>query len=429
MYYRGHSVRSRSNGDPDTLLRALALPLVCVGLLAGATTALAVEQVTVDGVLHVRNGAEPVDGVETVELQEQWRIGGDDDESVLLGIVTRAIVDDDQNIYLLDQQLSEVQVFSPEGEHLDTLGRAGNGPGEVNNPGDVVFMPDGTLGLVQIFPGKIVKLNMDGTPAGEFNPNTGDATAGGFLALVNCRSNGGNLILSGVDITINQAEGSQTRTYFVRRYDMDGQQVASYIDKDIVWKFDGSFKFRESENDFIWWRMDVGTDGKFVACEERYGYALSVYNPDGSLDRVIERDYESWTRNEKIKKRYETILQAQLNQFPPGTEMVVEDKEQDIGSLRVADDGSIWTLPSRQMFEPDEGTFCTYDVFDPDGTFRKQVRIVCEGNAISDFLVFAGKDLVFQVTGFWDTVLSASGGGEEADEDASPMEVICYRIK
>ncbi|MFN2370323.1 MAG: hypothetical protein ABR506_04115 [Candidatus Krumholzibacteriia bacterium] len=58
----------------------------------------------------------------SIALQEQWRIGGDD-EDVLLGIVTRVLVDDANNIYLLDQQLSEVQVFTPGGEHLKTLGR------------------------------------------------------------------------------------------------------------------------------------------------------------------------------------------------------------------------------------------------------------------------------------------------------------------
>ena len=68
-------------------------------------------------------------------------------------------------------------------ELVNTLGRQGSGPGEVNNPGDFVLMPDGTLGMVQIFPGKIVKLNLDGTPAGVFQPAFGEATAGGFLAL------------------------------------------------------------------------------------------------------------------------------------------------------------------------------------------------------------------------------------------------------
>ena len=407
-----------------TILVVLAL-LWSVALPAPASAA---EEVLVDGVPHFRNTAQPSDGVETVELEEQWRIGGEDDESVLLGIITRVLIDDEQNIYLLDQQLSEVQVISPAGEPIKTLGHAGQGPGEITSPGDMVFMPDGTLGLVQIFPGKIVKLTMDGDPAGEFIPDTGESTAGGFLALVNCRSAGGNLVLSGVDIHQGETQLQQVRTYFVRRYGMDGKMLASYIEKPVTWDFASNFKFREIDNDFIWWRMDVAPDGRFVVCEPRYGYALSVYNPDGRLERVIERDYESWTRDEKIRQRYESIMQAQVRQFPPGTEMEIEDKEQDIGELRIGPDGKIWCLPSRQMFVPEPGFFAVYDVFTMDGDFEKQVRVKCPGDSADDRLLFAGPDLAFMVTGFWNTVLSATGGGDD-EEEAAPMEVICYRVK
>jgi hypothetical protein len=321
-----------------------------------------------------------------------------------------------------------VQVFSPAGAHLKTLGRQGDGPGEVNNPGDVVFMPDGTLGLVQIFPGKIVKLTLDGDPAGEFNPDTGDATAGGFLALVNCRSAGGNLVLSGVQIRANEAGDGQVRQYFVRSYATDGSLQADYFGKQIEWVFGPGFKLRELENDFIWWRMDVGPDGRLVVCEPRNDYVLSVYAPDGTLERLIEREYESWERNAQVFQRFTSIMEAQTENFPFAVETEVEKLEQDVGDLRVARDGRIWVLPSRQMYEPEPGSFATYDVFTPDGTFAEQVKVICPGDPALDRLVFAGDDLAFQVTGFWDAVLSAAAAGGGSDEVA-PMEVICYKVR
>ncbi len=36
-----------------------------------------------DGVPHVRNGAEPRDGVETVRLEELWRAGDNEDDGLL----------------------------------------------------------------------------------------------------------------------------------------------------------------------------------------------------------------------------------------------------------------------------------------------------------------------------------------------------------
>ncbi len=417
-----------SSARPERRFRSICFLLAGALALSAAPAAPAADAVTEGDVPHVQNGAQPRDGVQTLQLEEMWRVGGDD-EDVLLGIITRALLDDAGNIYLLDQQLSEVKVISPDGELLNVLGRQGEGPGEVNRPGDFLFMPDGTLGLVQIFPGKIVKLDMEGNPAGEFHPQTGEATAGGFLALVNCRSGGGNLVLSGIQISFDQATATQVRNFFVRSYGADETQTAEYLGKSITWDFRNNFKMRELDNDFIWWRMDVGPDGRLVVCEPRYDYALSVYGPDGALERVIHREYESWKRNQVVLDRYNAIMAAQAGQLPPGTETVVEEHEQDVEDLRVAADGSIWVLTSRDMFEPEPGFFATYDVFDPDGQFARRVRVACEGSAVTDRLIFAG-DRVFKVTGFWDAVLSASAAatGEDGGE-AEPMEVVCYRVR
>ena len=61
----------------------------------------------------------------------------------------------------------------------------------------------------------------------------------------------------------------------------------------------------------------------------------------------------------------------------------------------------------------------------------KAVKVVGEGDSVKDFLFFAGDDLVFVVTGFWDAALSQFGGAGTADEDEEPepMSVICYQIK
>ena len=80
---------------------------------------------------------------------------------------------------------------------------------------------------IQVF----VKIDFDGNPAGEFNPDTGDATAGGFLALVNCRSAGGNLVLSGIKISMDQAAGKQDRTFFLRSYATHGPPPPGVLER------------------------------------------------------------------------------------------------------------------------------------------------------------------------------------------------------
>jgi len=214
---------------------SLGITLMGVFILIGSAlfplgVAAAGEEITIEGVLHVKNSATPGEGTETVGLEELWRAGGDDEE-VLFGLITQVISDDDGNVYLLDTQLSEVQVFTAEGEQLETLSRQGEGPGETNSPVDMLFMPDGSIGLVQSFPGKIVKVALNGDPAGSFTTGGGDPAEGGFVALIDVKQAAGNLVLGGIRITMDQAAGIQTRTNFLASFEKDGQQKVSYLEK------------------------------------------------------------------------------------------------------------------------------------------------------------------------------------------------------
>ena len=421
------SLPKKSRSPQACATRLIALLSAILLMLAGTT--LAGEKTTVDGVLHVRNGATPSQGTETIVLEEMWRVGGDDDEDILFGLVAQALVDNDNNVYLLDSQLSQVEVFTAEGEHLKTLGRQGEGPGEFNAAFDMVFMPDGTLGVSQSFPGKIIKINLDGTPAGTFQPSFGDATAGGFLALINCLSGGGNLVLAGLDISFDQATFTQVRRNFVSTFDTDGKVQTTYVSVESVWNL-RDFTLTDDLQDAVWARLDVGADGKVVCGIPRTEYELTVFTPDGTIDRVISREYESWSRDEKARARMEAQFAGIMQQMPPGAGYEVGDLEADIAGLVVRDDGSIWVMTSRAKFAAAPGDY-TYDVFSPDGDFVKQVTLQAEGSAADDVLVLAENGLVFRITGFWDSLVAMIGGqgsGSE-DDDAEGMAVVCYRIR
>lgn len=411
----------------ETILTGL---VAVAGLVVtGATPAGAGDVVTVDGVTHVRNGAQPSNGLRAVALEELWQAGGEDDEEVFFGVINRVLIDDANNIYLLDQQLSEVKVFTASGELLKTLGREGEGPGEFRRPADMAFMPDGTLGVVQTFPGKVIKLGLDGSPAGTWEP-TRDAAEGGFFAMVNLRPTAGNIVASGVDIAVDQAAGEVRRHSFLSSFDATGKLLVEYVARDVTVNFQ-NITFKEIElMDFIWRRMDVSQDGRVFAAVPRYGYQISVFAPDGTVERVIERAYESWLRDAEISELWHSILETSAaTQAPPGTPIEVEDREPDVEFLRVAADGSLWVLTSRAVYAHDGEGFTTYDVFDPQGHFVEQVRFMCDGDPRDDMLFIGNEDLVFLVKGFMSAALSGMGAStDEGDEEAEPMKVICYRM-
>jgi len=405
------------------------IPVLVFLMVAVTVPASAGEEVMTDGVLHVVNGAEPAGGRVTMHLEELWQVGGEDDDETVFGIINKVLIDADNNIYLLDAQLSEISVFSPEGEHLNTLGREGDGPGEFRGPTDMCFLPDGTIGVLQAFPGKVIKLNLDNTSAGVWS--MGDPTKGAFYIMRGLRAGGGNVVAGGTEQHIDQAQGLVTRETFLSNISVEGLRDKTYSSSTVSFKFQ-DLKFDEKMLiDGADRRFDVTGDGKVAVAIPRNGYEVSLFNPDGTLERVFSREYESWVRDERAAGIWQRILETIQSQQAPNAPVSWEDTEPDVEFLRVASDGAIWILNSRAMWTETPGAFTYFDVFSPTGHFEKQVQVVCEGDPQEDILFFAGNDLAFMVKGFWDAALSRFGGAGAADEEeeAEPMSVICFRVK
>jgi hypothetical protein len=401
-------------------------------LAAGVSNVVSAAEEVIDGVTHVRNGSEPRDGTVTMELEELWRVGGADDEENIFGLITRVIADDENMVYMLDTQLSQVNVFTPDGEFSHTLSREGEGPGEIRFPADMLFMPDGTLGLVQSFPGQIICVDMEDNPAETFKPGGDDPTAGGFLSLSDVQSAGGHLILGGVLSTINQQEGFQVRDHFIRSYAADGTLKHTLINDPKKFVF-SNLSIDETEQYFPQFRKwALAEDGSVFTAAQRNEYRIDVYDADGTLVRVIEREHEQWQRSEDEKAYVMEMFDALLRQVPFPVEKSVADTDEAINSLVLRPGGELWVLSSQGFRAPPEGVINVYDVFDANGVFVRQVNISIEGNGLQDGLLFASDDRLMLVKGFTDALVSlqTQGAGPtlDDDEEPAPMEVICYAI-
>lgn len=398
--------------------------------LVAALPAGAGQEVTVAGVVHVKNGPSPSEGRQTLELEKLWSAGGEDDD-VLFGLISQVRTDEEGNLYLLDTQLSEVKVFSPSGRLVKTLSREGEGPGEVRLPIDLLFMPGGSLGLVQSFPGKIVQVDREGHPAGTFTIGGADAAQGGFVLMLDALARGEDLVIAGMQIQMKPDGTGQTRTRILASYGMDGREKVRYASSSTEIDLQ-NFRVVERDDYFVFprrWAIDA--QGRIYAPIERDRYAITVYNPDGSVARVIEREFSPPKRSPIELARVQSVIDAQRRQVPIEFHVDLAETEPAIARIQVREGGEIWVAHSGSHRDQPEGVLMTYDVFDPSGHFVRQVSIACQGNRDNDGLFFLGPDRVLLVKGLADAAMALQGAGSSAagEEEAEPMEIVCYRIR
>lgn len=97
--------------------------------------------------------SNPQDGLwgegEAWRFVEQGRVGDlSMEEPEVFAGVSDLLLDPAGRIYLLDRQSRRVQVFGPDGAYVRTIGREGEGPGELADPIGLAWLPSGDMLVV-----------------------------------------------------------------------------------------------------------------------------------------------------------------------------------------------------------------------------------------------------------------------------------------
>ena len=367
----------------------------------------------------------------SVALEEVWHIGSED-EDVLLGLVGSGVLDDDGNVLLADQQLSHVVVVTPDGEVLDTLGRDGDGPGELRNLMGVFTVGD-RVGLIQSYPGKVVYVDRQGVPAGGFalsgEPEDGGAFAIRDLCCV------GDVLVGCTDRSSYDAETDKCVTRAsLSVMDPEGVPSAELVTHEVA---RGARHIVMDEaaswSSFTAWA--AGKHGRVATVAERDAWAVNEYDLSGALQRVLRRPYQLRKRTDEEKEEAVSSIVLSMVIGQPTIEKKPLDTDPAIVGLDYAADGSLLVTTCRQApAQLEAGVAGRYDVITPDGRFREELTLTFPGfDPEQDRLVFLDGVHYLIVRNYEDAeaaIYAAFMTEEQLEElgEIEPLEVVLARV-
>lgn len=302
----------------------------------------------VDGVTVIKNPIEPIYGQDVCFIEEELSIGeAEGREEYMFSQLEDVGVDDEENIYILDFKEAHINVFDRNGEYLRTIGRLGQGPGEIQRP-----------------------LNFDISPQNEIIINDRGARSLHFFSL------DGNYIRS-----LSQA----TLPIFSRPVvDSDNNIVARYTILDnimtfVLSKFDiemnelfkiYSYEYQSNPEVLnlymanLFWEV---IDGNKTIWGHGSQYEFHVVDMDGQVIKRISKNYNPIEITEEEKKEWEMRFYGEKG-VPPNLTVNWNRYHNAFQFMNVDDEGRVFVQTHERA---NVGYF--YDVFNSNGKYIAKI--------------------------------------------------------
>jgi hypothetical protein len=389
---------------------------------------------TVDGVAHVRNSAAPAEDERILEPERLWSFGGESGEDdILIGAITKSLIDDDGNTYFLDSQISQVIVYDSDGHFVRTIGRSGEGPGEFQTPIGMCFLPGGRLGVVQMMPVRVVAFTLDGEALADY-PAVGTE---GFASIQEIIGIGETVVVALQSTSFESQKIMLTGNLFC--LNANGEKQSTLWEKNHEQNIGNIVIGGESNTVLPVWA--AGSRGNVYISPSYNEYRIDVVDLKGKAVRVIEREYESRKRTDEELKRRRDILEK-MQDGMGNLDVKIDQTDRDIADMHVRDNGELWVSSSHNADEVKNNVLGPFNVFDEEGRYICDVGISVDFKSKKDTW-FIQKDRLYivkrgasaiqnafaSIAGIAGISLGDLGGGEEEDEeDLLPPEVVCYKI-
>jgi len=303
----------------------------------------------INGVTVVKNPLEPLYSEEAFRLEEELVIGEAEgrEEYMFQGAYTVA-VSDIGDIYILDYKAQHVKVYNNNGEYLRTIGRPGQGPGELFLPRSLIYSSHN----------EVVVGNMNNityfTPEGDYIKSVPLAKA--RITTVKIDSDG-NIFGFG----IVRDEG----VYALKKYDPELNELYLYGTSPLP-----SAEMRRTGKRNVFFtllRWDIINGNQIVCGYPEEGYIIKIYDSSANLVRRIEKEYKRIEITQQDKEEAIAEYPPELRQnatapkyFPP------------FRTLRADDEGRVYVNTNERTPEKER---YYYDIFDSEGRYILKIPL------------------------------------------------------
>lgn len=297
----------------------------------------------VDGVTVVKNPKEPIYGEDIFSLEEELSIGEEGGEDYMFSQIRNVAVDEDDRIYVLDSKESHIKIFDGNGNYIKTIGRKGQGPGEMGIPSNVFITTQNEVMVTDQRNRRLTFFSLKG----EFIKS---------IATISVRLSQTKVDSKGNIIGKETVREKESQKHELRKFDSDLNFLCS---------FDSSpSQDIRSINPFMpslsW---DIAKNDQIV-CGWPKTYEIKIFDPEGNLTRKIEKDYDPLEITEEEIER--------IGKVPPTMKLSIPKYHAAYWRLMVDDESRIFCMTLEKV---KDGSDRYYDVFDSEGKYIAKIPL------------------------------------------------------
>jgi len=299
-----------------------------------------------NGVNVIKNPKEPIYGKNVFILAEELSIGkAGRVEEYIFSRVRSIAVDEKDMIYVLDTKEAHVKVFDKNGDYVKTVGRKGQGPGEMSLPFSVCITSQNEIMVQDLNNRRIMFYSLDGN----FIKS---------LSTANILIVGSNIDSKGNIIGIVSTRGPEKQIIELKKFDSNLNYLYSLISFSLP---SGSSTFNPFMPELCW---AVSKDDS-VICGYPEKYELKVYNSEGNvIKRVVKDSMPVKITQEEIEEKKKSLPGPMQLDIPP-----YHSAYQDFS---IDEENRIF-VQTWERAENEEGYY--YDVFDSEGKYIAKIPL------------------------------------------------------